>query len=99
MIYSRTHAPINLFHDIIPIGQILNRLIHDLEMCQDIIWRFNTILVSIIGKIISFYACFMENRETIYAAPVIILVAILLLLYFISAGRDLYRLNGLQDLQ
>ena len=94
MIYSIMHAPINLFHDIVPIGQILNRLIHDLEMCQDIIWRFNTILVSIIGIIISIYVCFMENRETIYAAPVIILVAILLLLYFISAGRDLNRLNG-----
>jgi len=94
MISSIIKAPINLFHDIVPIGQILNRLIHDLEMCQDIIWRFNTILVSIIGIVISIYVCFMENRETIYAAPVIILIAIFLLLYFISAGRDLNRLNG-----
>ena len=94
MIYNIIRAPINLFHDIIPIGQILNRLIHDLELCQDIIWRFNTILKSIIGIIISIYVCFIENRETIYAAPVIILIAILLLLYFISAGRDINRLNG-----
>ena len=94
MIYNIIRAPINLFHDIIPVGQILNRLIHDLELCQDIIWRFNTILASIIGIIISFYVCFIENRETIYAAPVIILVAVLLLLYFISAGRDINRLNG-----
>ena len=94
MIYSIIHAPINLFHDIIPIGQILNRLIHDLEMCQDIIWKFNTILGSIIGILISIYVCFRENRETIYAAPVIIVVAIILLIYFISAGRDLNRLNG-----
>ena len=95
MIYSIIRAPINLFHDIVPIGQILNRLIHDLEMCQDIIWRFNTILVSIIGILISIYVCFMENRETIYAAPVIIVIAILLFIYFISAGRDLNRLNGI----
>ena len=94
MIYNIIHAPINLFHDIIPIGQILTRLIHDLEMCHDIIWRFNTILGSIIGIVISIYVCFIENRETIYAAPVIIIIAILLLLYFISAGRDLNRLNG-----
>ena len=95
MIYNIIRAPINLFHDIIPVGQILNRLIHDLELCQDIIWRFNTILGSIIGIIISFYVCFIENRETIYAAPVIILIAVLLLLYFISAGRDINRLNGI----
>ena len=94
MIYNIIRAPINLFHDIIPVGQILNRLIHDLELCQDIIWRFNTILGSIIGIIISIYVCFIENRETIYAAPVIILIAVLLLLYFISAGRDINRLNG-----
>ena len=95
MNFSIIHAPINLFHDIVPIGQILNRLIHDLEFSQEIIWKFNTILGSIIGIIISIYVCFQENRETIYAAPVIILLAILLLLYFISAGRDLNRLNGI----
>ena len=94
MIYNIIHAPINLFHDIVPIGQILNRLIHDLEFSQEIIWKFNTILGSLIGIIISIYVCFKENRETIYAAPVIILLAVLLLLYFISAGRDLNRLNG-----
>ena len=95
MIYKIIRAPINLFHDIVPIGQILNRLIHDLELCQDIIWRFNTILASVIGIIISIYICFRENRETIYAAPVIIVLAILLLLYYISAGRDLNRLHGI----
>ena len=94
MIYSIIHAPINLFHDIVPIGQILNRLIHDLELAQEIIWKFNTILISIIGIIISFYVCFMENKETIYAAPFIIVLAALLLFYFISAGRDLNRLDG-----
>ena len=94
MIYNIIRAPINLFHDIIPVGQILNRLIHDLELCQDIIWRFNTILGSIIEILISFYVCFIENRETIYAAPVIIVIAVLILLYFISAGRDINRLNG-----
>ena len=94
MIYNIIHAPINLFHDIIPIGQILNRLIHDLELTQEIIWKFNTILISIIGILISIYVCFMENKETIYAAPVIIILAIILLFYFISSGRDLNRLDG-----
>ena len=94
MIFSLIRAPINLFHDIVPIGQILNRLIHDLEMSQDIIWKFNTMLKNFIGLIISIYVCFMENRETIIISPIIGVLAFLLLRYFISAGRDLNRLNG-----
>ena len=94
MIYNIINAPINLFHDIVPIGQILNRLIHDLEMSQDIIWKFNTILGSLIGLVISVYVVFMENRETIYISPIIAILAYILLRYFISSGRDLNRLNG-----
>ena len=37
----------------------------------------------------------MENRESIYASPIIALLAYLLLKYFITAGRDLNRLNGI----
>ena len=48
MIYNIINAPINLFHDIFPIGQILNRLIHDLDLSQEIIWMFNKILGSLI---------------------------------------------------
>ena len=33
-------APINLSHDVVSIGQILNRLIHDLDLSQEIIWMF-----------------------------------------------------------
>ena len=76
MIYNIMNAPINLFHDIIPLGQILNRLIHDLEKIEIIIWKFNSILVSLIGIITSIYICFMENRETIYADPIILFLAV-----------------------
>ena len=94
MISNIMNAPINLFHDIVPIGQILNRLIHDLQKSENIIWTFNTILVSLIGILVSIYVCFMENRETIYISPIIIILAIIIVMYFISAGRDLDRLNG-----
>ena len=95
MIYSLIRAPINLFHDVVPIGQILNRLIHDLDLSQEIIWMFNKILGSLIGLMTSVYICFLENRESIYASPVIAFFAYLLLKYFITAGRDLNRLNGI----
>jgi len=94
MISNIMNAPINLVHDILPIGQILNRLIHDLEKTQEIIWTFNTIIISLIGIITSIYVVFLENRETIYVAPIIIILAVFLVNYFISAGRDLNRLDG-----
>ena len=95
MIFSLIRAPINLFFDVVPIGQILNRLIHDLDLSQEIIWMFNKILKSFIGLITSIYVCYLENRETIYASPLIAYFAYLLLKYFITAGRDLNRLNGI----
>ena len=95
MIFSLMKAPINLFFDVVPIGQILNRLIHDLDLSQEIIWMFNKILKSLIALITSIYVCFLENRESIYASPVIAFFAYLLLRYFITAGRDLNRLNGI----
>ena len=95
MIFSLIRAPINLFFDVVPIGQILNRLIHDLDLSQEIIWMFNKILKSLIGLLTSIYVCYLENRSSIYASPVIALFAYLLLRYFITAGRDLNRLNGI----
>ena len=95
MIFSLIRAPINLFFDVVPIGQILNRLIHDLDLSQEIIWMFNKILKSFIALIASIYVCYLENRETIYASPLIAYFAYLLLKYFITAGRDLNRLNGI----
>ena len=95
MIFSLIRAPINLFFDVVPIGQILNRLIHDLDLSQEIIWMFNKILKSLIGLFTSVYVCFLENRESIYASPFIAFFAYLLLRYFITAGRDLNRLNGI----
>jgi ABC-type multidrug transport system fused ATPase/permease subunit len=56
---------------------------------------FNKILKSLIALITSIYVCFLENRESIYASPVIAFFAYLLLRYFITAGRDLNRLNGI----
>ena len=95
MIFSLIRAPINLFFDVVPIGQILNRLIHDLDLSQEIIWMFNKILKSLIGLLTSIYVCYLENRSSIYASPIIALFAYLLLRYFITAGRDLNRLNGI----
>ena len=44
MVYKFVRAPINLFHDIVPIGQILNRLTKDIIPVQGIIRTVNFFL-------------------------------------------------------
>ena len=44
MLNKIIHAPINLFHDIVPIGQIINRLTSDLEKCKAISKLLNLVL-------------------------------------------------------
>ena len=95
MVTSLIKAPINLFHDIVPIGQILNRLIFDLDHSQLIIWTFDTILNSFIGLLSAIYVCYLFNTYSLFVAPILIVAAYFLITYFINSGRDLNRLDGI----
>ena len=37
MIHRLVKAPINLFHDVVPVGQVLNRLARDVGIIESII--------------------------------------------------------------
>ena len=95
MIHSLIKAPINLFHDVVPIGQILNRVTHDLDRSREIIWMFDTILNSFIGLMSAVYVCYLYNTYSLYIAPVLMLLSYIVAKYFINAARDLSRLDGI----
>ena len=95
MVTSLLKAPINLFHDIVPIGQILNRLIFDLDHSQLIIWTFDTILNSFIGLLSAVYVCYLYNSYSLYVAPILMILGTKLVNYFINSARDLNRLDGI----
>ena len=94
MIQSLIRAPINLFHDIVPIGQILNRLVHDLDGSRQIIWMFDTILNSFVGLMSAVYVCYCYNPYSLYIAPILMVIGYIIAKYFINAARDLNRLDG-----
>ena len=94
MIKCLIEAPINKFHDVTPIGTILNRLIHDLEKNILIIWTFDIIEKSFIGLILSIFECYEESPSTLYVSPILVVLGVLLYSYFINSGRDLNRLDG-----
>ena len=95
MLNKIIHAPINLFHDIVPIGQIINRLTSDLDKTRAISKLLSLILRSFFMLITSIVVCFHYNSLSIISALAMILSGIFITNYYISAGRNLNRLDGI----
>ena len=93
MVYKLVRAPINLFHDIVPIGQILNRLTQDIVPVQGIIRTVNFFLRIVFSLITSIGLCYIYNKTTLITSPLLILICILITKYYIGAARNLTRLH------
>jgi ABC-type multidrug transport system fused ATPase/permease subunit len=96
MITKIIGAPINLYHDTTPKGQILNRLSKDLG-------SLDTFMVYIYGNIYV-YLCAMLGGITICAIfmpwcllvlPFVCMFGFITLRFYISSSRDLSRLDGI----
>ena len=92
MVYKLAKAPINLFHDIVPIGQIINHLTKDIEMVEGIVRHVNFFFKLISSLISSVVLCYMYNKSTLYFCPIMIISSLLLTKYYINTGRCLRRL-------
>ena len=95
MLNKIIHAPINLFHDIVPIGQIVNRLTFDLDKCKAISKLLNLVLRSFFMLITSIVVCFHYSSFSLLSALIMIIFGIFITNYYISAGRNLNRLDGI----
>ena len=93
MVYKLVRAPINLFHDIVPIGQILNRLTKDIIPVQQIIRTVNFFLRIVFTLITSIGLCYIYNKLTLFTSPLLVIICIFITRYYISAGRNLTRLH------
>ena len=95
MLNKIIHAPINLFHDIVPIGQIVNRLTFDLDKCKAISKLLNLVLRSFFILVTSIVVCFHYSSFSLISALIMIICGIFITNYYISAGRNLNRLDGI----
>ena len=57
MVYKFLRAPINLFHDLVPIGQLLNRLTKDIDLIQRIIRGVTNFARALFTITSSFFFC------------------------------------------
>ena len=92
MIYKLVKAPINLFHDIVPIGQIINHLTKDIDLLQGIVPQVNIFLKLFFSLLSSIGLCYIYNKATLWFCPIIIISSFILGKYYIKTGRCLARL-------
>ena len=93
MIEKLVRAPINLFHDIVPIGQILNRITKDIELIQGIIKIVNYSIKTFLSMGATIIVCYMYNKIILYSAPFLFISCILVTKYYVNAQRNLVRLH------
>ena len=93
MINVLVRAPINLFHDIVPIGQILNRLTKDTELIEGIIKTVNMAIKILFTIVANIGICYLYNKYVLYTSPFLLLAFLFVTNYYISAQRNLVRLH------
>ena len=93
MISHLVKAPINLFHDVVPLGQILNRLTQDIEIIQNIIRTVNSFIKLLFTLAACMIICYIYNQAILIISPIIVAYIIILTSYYLTAGRNLTRLQ------
>ena len=93
MISHLVKAPINLFHDVVPLGQILNRLTQDIEIIQNIIRTVNSFIKLLFTLAACMIICYIYNQAILVISPIIVAYILILTSYYLTAGRNLTRLQ------
>ena len=94
LLHKLIKAPVNLFHDTIPRGQILNRLSKDLENST----RLNAVSSGTLRVIFQLFGCFVVccifNIYSLIIIPFIMFLEVVIVKFYLHGGRDLNRLEG-----
>lgn len=88
MIERLIKAPINLFHETVPRGQIYNRLSKDLDHMNFSMWALGDLLTSLLSVIGSFILCGIYDTYSLLYMPVVFIVGYFVTT-FILVAQDL----------
>ncbi len=96
MLLKLVRAPINLFHDTIPKGQILNRISKDLTTIDSYtVYIFTNVVVYLFSFFGAIAICSIMNIYCLIFMPFILLVGLLISRFYMCCSRDLSRLDGI----
>ena len=93
MIKQVIRAPINLFHDIVPLGRIINVLNFDLDRCKVIVKLYCNIVRGFASLVASGCICWYYNKYSLYFIPVLISVCFYVVNSSIECTRDVNRVK------
>ena len=96
MIISLINAPINLFHDTVPKGQIFNRLSKVLPTVDTYtMYWFMTLTAfgsSFLGAV---FVCSLYEKDCLIFLPIFIILCWILYRFYINCSRELNRIEGI----
>ena len=95
MIIKLVRAPINLFHETIPRGQIFNRLSKDLDSLNFSIFSVGDTLVCFLSCIGSFVLCAIYDFFSILYMPIILVCGYFITRFYLIGSRPLTRLEAI----
>ena len=95
MVERLIKAPINLFHETVPRGQIYNRLSKDLDHMNFSMWSFGDLLTSLLSVIGSFVLCGIYDQYSLLYMPIVFIVGYFVTTFFLKGSRPLTRIASI----
>ena len=95
MIIHLVKAPINLFHDTIPRGQIYNRLTKDLDTCLFNYYTLKGTIDCLLRCISSFILCAIYDIYSLVYMPFIFFFGYIITRFFLKGSRPLTRIEAI----
>ena len=89
------NAPINLYHDITPFGQIMNKLTTDLDKSVSFFRHFSSTLKYICTLIGAIIVCISSNKYVLFFLPIISFIGYKISSFYSPAGRNLLRIESI----
>ena len=95
MLDNIINAPINLYHDITPFGQIMNKLTMDLEKCVEFFTYFSSTLNNFCILVGAIIVCIKSNAYILIIIPFIFYFGYRISIFYAPAGRDILRIESI----
>ena len=95
MVIKLVRAPINLFHEIVPRGQIFNRLSKDLDALNLSVITVGDCLVCFLAALGSFVLCAIYEPFSILYMPLILVIGFFITRFYLIGSRPLTRLEAI----
>ena len=95
MIEKLIKSPINLFYDIVPEGQILNRLTKDIDIIIYTIFDIGYLLLDLVSSLGALILCCIYDLNSIVIIPIFSLLGIFISRFYLRGSRALSRMEAI----